>query len=56
VELNPEYISLRKLRLDRPFDGFDSIDLRMERTPRDLPKDSALQPCEPLLFAGSKKD
>jgi site-specific DNA-methyltransferase (adenine-specific) len=51
VELNPAFVSMTHLRLSLPFDGFDSIDLRMERTPRDLPKDSARLPDEPLLFA-----
>ena len=36
IELNPEYIELIKNRLSIPFDGFDSIDPRMERVPLDL--------------------
>jgi len=36
IELNPEYIILTKERLVQPFDGFDSIDERMERIPNDL--------------------
>lgn len=35
-ELNPDYIDLIKTRLNEPFDGFDSIDPRMERVPNDL--------------------
>ncbi len=35
-ELNPEYITLIRARLSQPFDGFDSIDPRMERVPNDL--------------------
>ena len=55
VELNPSFVSMTQLRLSRPFDGFDSIDLRMERTPRDLPKSGAILPDEALLFADTKK-
>jgi site-specific DNA-methyltransferase (adenine-specific) len=36
IELNPEYVALTKERLVQPFDGFDSIDERMERIPNDL--------------------
>ena len=35
-ELNPEYVKLIEARLIQPFDGFDSIDPRMERVPNDL--------------------
>lgn len=35
-ELNPEYVELTKNRLNQPFNGFDSIDPRMERVPNDL--------------------
>ncbi len=38
IELNPDYISMTQRRLASPFDGFDSIDPRSERTPRDLPE------------------
>jgi DNA modification methylase len=40
IEFNPEYIFMIKNRLNKPFDGFDSRDPRMERVPRDLPKES----------------
>ncbi len=36
IELNPEYVSLIRNRLSKPFYGFDSIDPRMERVPFDL--------------------
>jgi site-specific DNA-methyltransferase (adenine-specific) len=36
IELNPEYITVTKNRLEQPFTGFDSIDERMERIPNDL--------------------
>ena len=35
-ELNPEYIDMVNSRLSEPFNGFDSIDPRMERVPNDL--------------------
>jgi len=38
-ELNPEYVNMTKIRLNEPFDGFDSVDPRMERVPNDLRKD-----------------
>jgi site-specific DNA-methyltransferase (adenine-specific) len=36
IELNPKYVKLIHERLKRPFNGFDSIDERMERVPNDL--------------------
>jgi len=36
IELNPEYVTLAKERLEQSFSGFDSIDERMERIPNDL--------------------
>lgn len=38
-ELNPEYITMTKDRLLKPFENFDSIDPRMARVPLDLRKD-----------------
>jgi site-specific DNA-methyltransferase (adenine-specific) len=35
-ELNPEYVAMTEERLALPFDGFDSIDPRMERVPLNL--------------------
>lgn len=37
-ELNPEYIDMTDIRLNEPFNGFDSVDPRMERVPNDLRK------------------
>lgn len=37
-ELNPEYVEMTKKRLSEPFNGFDSVDPRMERVPNDLRK------------------
>jgi DNA modification methylase len=37
-ELNPEYVENTRRRLGVPFEGFDSIDPRMERVSKDLPK------------------
>lgn len=39
IEINPEYVELAKRRIDEPFLGFDSIDPRISRKPRDLPED-----------------
>ena len=36
IELNQEYVEMTKERLRKEFDGFDSIDERMERVPNDL--------------------
>jgi ABC-type histidine transport system ATPase subunit len=36
IEVNPEYVTLTKERLEQPFIGFDSIDERMERVPNAL--------------------
>lgn len=41
-ELNPEYVEMTKIRLNEPFNGFDSIDPRMERVPNDL-RDSEIR-------------
>ncbi|GIK41625.1 MAG: methyltransferase [Chloroflexota bacterium] len=37
IDVNPEYISMSQKRLDAPFEGFDSLDPRAKRTPKDLP-------------------
>ena len=36
IEINPEYVEMTRKRLSKPFQGFDSIDPRMERIPSDL--------------------
>ncbi len=36
VEINSEYVDMINNRLSKPFDGFDSIDPRMERVPLDM--------------------
>jgi DNA modification methylase len=38
IDINPEYVKLAEERIKEPFDGFDSIDERINRVPRDLPK------------------
>ncbi|HUJ71670.1 MAG TPA: site-specific DNA-methyltransferase [Verrucomicrobiae bacterium] len=43
IELNPKYVQLAQQRLQRVFEGFDSADPRMNRTPHDLPKGSAVE-------------
>lgn len=37
IEVNPDYVKLATDRLAKPFTGFDSIDPRKSRRPRDLP-------------------
>jgi site-specific DNA-methyltransferase (adenine-specific) len=37
IDVNPEYISMSQTRIDSSFEQFDSIDLRLHRTPKDLP-------------------
>lgn len=39
IEINPEYIELANARINKQFLGFDSVDPRTERRPRDLPED-----------------
>ncbi len=36
IEINPDYVKNTKIRLKQKFNGFDSIDSRMERVPNDL--------------------
>lgn len=40
IEINQQYVDQTKERLSKPFDGFDSIDPRMERIPNDLNDDA----------------
>lgn len=42
IDVNPDYIELTKARLAEPFNGFDSVDERMKRVPKDL-NDPALR-------------
>ena len=37
MEINPDYVALSQQRLSKHFEGFDSVDPRLDRTPRDLP-------------------
>lgn len=41
IEINPNYVALINKRLEADFDGFDSIDPRMERVPFDLRRKEA---------------
>ena len=36
IEINPEYVKMTHERLEKKFEGFDSIDERMQRVPNDL--------------------
>ncbi|MEP3244042.1 MAG: site-specific DNA-methyltransferase [Sneathiella sp.] len=40
-DINPDYVEMGKSRLKEPFEGFDSIDPRKERAPKDQPKEKA---------------
>jgi DNA modification methylase len=46
IELNPEFVVQTQRRLQKPFEGFDSVDPRMNRTPRDLPVDTTIEPLQ----------
>jgi len=41
IEVNPTYVDMARKRLSKPFEGFDSVDPRLSRIPRDLPKGAA---------------
>ena len=49
MEINPDYVKISQKRLSKDFEGFDSVDPRFDRTPRDLP------PQEGSLNAVSKQ-
>ncbi len=40
IDVNPDYIAMARRRLERPFTGFDSVDPRTKRIPRDLPREN----------------
>ncbi len=44
IEINPEYVRIAQERLQSDFTGFDSLDPRMKRVPRDLRKESVREP------------
>jgi len=50
IELNPEYVQLARERLQKPFEGFDSMDPRISRVPRDLPRESNVEATQKELF------
>ena len=39
IELNPAFVEIAENRLAKTFTGFDSIDPRITRKPKDLPED-----------------
>ena len=39
IEINPAYVEIALRRLKNHFEGFDSVDPRLDRTPKDLPMD-----------------
>lgn len=50
IEINPVYVELARERLCRPFAGFDSADPRMNRMPRDLPQETAVEAANKQLL------
>ncbi|MBE7636051.1 site-specific DNA-methyltransferase [Sneathiella sp. P13V-1] len=42
-DINPDYLEMSKTRLDQPFEGFDSIDPRKDRAPKDVPTKKAAE-------------
>jgi hypothetical protein len=38
IDINPEFIEMSQRRIEAAFEGFNSIDPRLQRTPKDLPK------------------
>lgn len=52
IDSNPEYIAISRKRVHSAFERFDSIDPRVERVPRDLPKDKSDQPTLSLETTG----
>ncbi len=48
IELNPEFVAKTRKRLAKTFEGFDTVDPRADRVPRDLPQ-------EELADAGVKQ-
>lgn len=36
IDINSDYVKMANLRLNEPFEGFDSIDERIKRLPNDL--------------------
>jgi site-specific DNA-methyltransferase (adenine-specific) len=40
IDINPEYITNSQKRIKLPFEQFDSIDLRLNRKPKDVPNNS----------------
>ena len=43
IDINPDYIAMSQKRIDSTFEQFDSFDPRVERVPKDLPKDKSKQ-------------
>lgn len=39
IDINPEYVAMSRKRLERPFQGFDSMDPRTDRRSKDLPQE-----------------
>jgi site-specific DNA-methyltransferase (adenine-specific) len=44
IDINPEYIAMSQKRIGSASDQLDSMDVRIQRVPRDLPQDKSQQP------------
>ena len=49
IDINAEYIEMSRKRLERPFRGFDSIDLRVDRRPRNLVREHSMKRQQSVL-------
>lgn len=45
IDINPEYIAMSQARIETQTEGFDSIDPRVNRVPKDLPKSKTRLNC-----------
>lgn len=57
IELNPEFVAKTRKRLAKPFEGFDTVDPRADRVPRDLPQvELAEAGVKQMLFLDGKAE
>lgn len=54
IDINPEYISMSQTRINAPFEQFDSFDPRINRVPKDLPRENGDKDLQQPLFVQSK--
>jgi len=57
IELNPEFVAKARKRLTKPFEGFDTVDPRAARVPRDLPQEEFAEAgVKQMLFMEKKAE